>query len=75
VPAAAARPDADITTVAFPGISTGIYGYPVELAAGIAVATVRAEAPRWPVIHEVIFCCFSPGDLAVYEAALTGTAG
>ncbi|HEX6733303.1 MAG TPA: O-acetyl-ADP-ribose deacetylase [Azonexus sp.] len=60
----------DLETMAFPGISTGIYGYPVELAAPIAVATVRAAIVDFPGIREVIFCCFSAPDLAVYQALL-----
>jgi O-acetyl-ADP-ribose deacetylase len=59
-----------IATIAFPGISTGIYGYPVELAASLAVATVRSEVPRFPSLREVIFCCFSASDLQIYTALL-----
>lgn len=59
-----------IRTIAFPSISTGIYGYPIELAAQIAVATVRSTVLQLPMIHEVIFCCFSPSDLQVYEGLL-----
>lgn len=64
-----------IRTLAFPGISTGVYGYPVGLAAGIAVSTVRARAPTLPAIREVLFCCFSQGDLRVYEELLLGYTG
>lgn len=56
--------------LAFPGISTGVYGYPVEPAAGIAVATVRAVLADFPGIGEVVFCCFSDRDLAIYRRLL-----
>jgi O-acetyl-ADP-ribose deacetylase len=59
-----------IRTLAFPSISTGIFGYPIELAAHAAITAVRAAVREFPAIHEVIFCCHSAGDLAVYEAAL-----
>lgn len=59
-----------VRTLAFPAISTGVYGYPVKLAARVAVATVRSAVQAFPAIQEVIFCCFSQGDLAVYESAL-----
>lgn len=57
-------------SVAFPSISTGIYGYPIELAATVAVATVRSAMQDTVCVQEVTFCCFSEADLAVYEAAL-----
>lgn len=59
-----------IATLAFPGISTGVYGYPVEPAARLAVATVRSSLQGIAGIREVIFCCFSARDLLVYEDAL-----
>jgi len=59
-----------LTTLAFPSISTGIYGYPMELAAKVAVTTVRSSVQEIPSIREVIFCCFSVSDLQVYEAVL-----
>ena len=60
-----------VLTLAFPGISTGVYGYPVELAAKAAVATVRSSLLEFPAIQEVVFCCFSTGDLLVYEGLLS----
>jgi O-acetyl-ADP-ribose deacetylase (regulator of RNase III) len=58
------------TSIAFPSISTGVYGYPFEAAARIAVATVRDVCRTLPSLRQVIFCCFSAGDLAVYERIL-----
>ena len=61
-------------TVAFPCISTGIYGFPAGPAAQIAVATTRAAtaaAGPGTSLREVVFCCFSVDDLARYEALLS----
>lgn len=59
-----------IATLAFPSISTGIYGYPIEQAASVAITTVRESLREFSALREVTFCCFSPGDLAVYEEQL-----
>jgi O-acetyl-ADP-ribose deacetylase (regulator of RNase III) len=60
-----------LTSVAFPSISTGVYNYPMELAARTAVKAVHETVARFAGIQEVIFCCFSKGDLSVYEGVLS----
>ncbi len=59
-----------IEIIAFPCISTGVYGYPLELAADVAIETVRASLERLDGVREVLFCCFSADALSVYEARL-----
>jgi O-acetyl-ADP-ribose deacetylase (regulator of RNase III) len=61
-----------VRSVAFPSISTGIFGYPIELAADVAVETVKSTLARTPAIDEVTFCCVSGRDLDVYLARLYG---
>lgn len=57
-------------SLAFPAISTGVYGFPLEDATRIAVATVRASLDAAPDLEEVIFCCFDAAALEGYERAL-----
>lgn len=59
-----------VRTIAFPSISTGIYRYPIELAAPLAVRTVSAALGSGAQLEEVVFCCFSTDDLAIYQDAL-----
>lgn len=59
-----------LKSIAFPSISTGIYGYPIELAAEVAVESVRVSLAGDSSILEVIFCCFSVEDLLQYESIL-----
>jgi O-acetyl-ADP-ribose deacetylase (regulator of RNase III) len=61
-----------VSSIAFPSISTGIYGYPLERAAPIAIQAVSEFVEGSKKIREVIFCCFSSQDLAVYSRLLGG---
>lgn len=63
-----------LASIAFPSISTGIYGYPIELAAAVAVSTVRRSIQDPTPVAEVVFCCFSGSDLQVYERILSPAA-
>ncbi len=57
------------TTVAFPAISTGVYGYPLDLAAPAAIAAVEAAGTR---VAEVRFVLFDPSAYTAFERALAG---
>ena len=58
------------TSIAFPSISTGVYRYPAEKAAFVAVTAVRAAVTDNSPIKHVIFCCFSEADLRFYGSAI-----
>ncbi len=61
-----------LASVAFPAISTGIYRFPPERAAGIAVSTAVDALKTAPGLRRVIFCCFSKESAALHEQALAG---
>lgn len=56
-------------SIGFPAISTGIFGYPLEAATRVAVATVTSAATRVGLVR---FVCFDPDTLAVYERVVAG---
>lgn len=62
--------EAGLESLAFPCISTGLYRFPLEQAAEIAVAEVRTFMQQPSSMKRVVFCCFSERDLEVYEALL-----
>jgi O-acetyl-ADP-ribose deacetylase (regulator of RNase III) len=63
--------DHQIKSIAFPCISTGVYHYPKQEAAALAINTVRAFLTRSSSVQQVIFCCFSAEDFALYKHALS----
>lgn len=62
-------------SVAFPAISTGVYGYPLEDATRVAVETVRAFAPESGSVELIHFACFSADALDAYRRAGVSAAG
>jgi O-acetyl-ADP-ribose deacetylase (regulator of RNase III) len=62
--------DNNLTSVAFPAISTGVYRFPAERAAHIVVSTTVDALKTAPAIRRVIFCCFSRESAVLHEIAL-----
>jgi O-acetyl-ADP-ribose deacetylase (regulator of RNase III) len=57
---------AKLESIAFPNISTGVYGYPKEKAAEIAITAVRGILPNTPGIKRVVFVCFDQENYNIY---------
>ncbi len=66
--------EAGLRSVAFPAISTGAYGFPLERATAIAVREVAAAVARGTPVERIVFCCFSASDREVYERELDANA-
>jgi len=62
--------DNQIQSIAFPAISTGVYGFPIERAAPIAAATTTAFLDAHAVFDRVIFCCFGRAAREAYQGAV-----
>jgi len=63
--------DAGLGSIALPCISTGVYRFPRDRAARIALDTVLCEAPRHATLERVVFCCYNESDAAIYRGLLT----
>ena len=59
-----------LKSIAFPSISSGVYGYPLEEAAAVAIESVKSMQDSLESIEKVIFCCYSERALAVYRKLL-----
>lgn len=60
----------NLRSIAFPAISTGVYAYPLKAATIVAISTVKAFTDLSSSLEEVVFCCFSGEDFAVYKRSL-----
>ena len=59
-----------LATIAFPAISTGIFGYPADAAAEVAVTAVAETLPRTGGLTQVVFCCFDAASAGRHQRAL-----
>lgn len=60
----------NVKTIAFPSISAGVYGYPINLASKIAITAVSDVLESETIIEKVIFVCFGRDDYSIYQKAL-----
>jgi O-acetyl-ADP-ribose deacetylase (regulator of RNase III) len=64
-----------LASIAFPAISTGVYRFPADRAARIAVSTTSDALVRAPSVQQVVFCCFSNESAMLHAQALAEVAG
>jgi O-acetyl-ADP-ribose deacetylase (regulator of RNase III) len=64
-----------LASIAFPAISTGVYRFPADRAAGIAIASVADALTAAPDVAKVIFCCFSDDSARLHQQALASLGG
>ncbi len=62
--------EAGARSIAFSAISTGVYGFPKDAAARIAVTTVRSFLSGTDTLDQVVFCCFGPDSIEAHQRAL-----
>jgi len=63
----------ELASIAFPAISTGIFGFPIQAAAEIAISTARSFTQSPTSLREIIFCCYSSSDYRLYAELLSNT--